>query len=52
VDDDDGDVDYATALPLPDARVVHGLRFHEARDVRRGGEPPVNYCIKGGSALL
>jgi hypothetical protein len=50
--DDDGGKDTVTDLPPHDAPIVRRLRFHEARTVRRGGEPPVDYCSKGGSAML
>lgn len=36
----------------PDAPIVCGLCFHQARVIRRGGEPTMDFCSKGGSTLL
>jgi hypothetical protein len=50
--DDDGGMNYVVALPPPDAPIVRGLRFHQARAIRQGGEPTVDYTSKGGSKQL
>jgi hypothetical protein len=45
-------MDFVITLTPLDAPNVHGLRFHQVRAIRHGGEPAMDYCSKGGSALL